>query len=72
MASTRMATGDELVTKFIRIGEPLTVAYNSRVPIVTYVPNLPGIEVRYNLWKVREGVAAMDSRYSRFPDYHLG
>ncbi|MGO3708036.1 MAG: serine protease inhibitor ecotin [Mesonia hippocampi] len=47
--STQMACLDnEKVTKFIT-GERLTVNYNSKLPIVIYVPE--GFEVRYHVWE---------------------
>jgi ecotin len=38
------------VDRFVRVGgEPYLLRYNSRLPIVVYVPE--GVEVRYRLWK---------------------
>lgn len=52
MAGTLMAIDPQApkVSRFITIGgESFLVRYNSRLPIVVYVPN--GVEVRYRLWK---------------------
>ncbi len=52
MAGTRMGVppGTPKVEKFVRIGgEPFLVRYNSRLPIVIYIPE--GAEVRYRIWR---------------------
>ena len=52
MAGTLMAVDPNApkVDRFIRLGgEPYLVRYNSRLPIVIYVPE--GVEVRYRIWK---------------------
>jgi ecotin len=52
MAGTLMAVDPKApkVSRFITLGgEPFLVRYNSRLPIVVYVPK--GVEVRYRLWK---------------------
>lgn len=52
MAGTLMAgrPGGAKVKSFVRLGgEPYTVRYNSRLPLVVYVPE--GVEVRYRLWR---------------------
>jgi ecotin len=52
MAGTLMAIDPQApkVSRFITLGgEPVLVRYNSRLPLVVYVPN--GVEVRYRLWK---------------------
>jgi len=52
MAGTKMAVDPNApkVSRFVSLGgEPYLVRYNSRLPIVVYVPN--GAEVRYRLWK---------------------
>ena len=48
--STRMAPqpGTPKVKKFVG-GQPLTIRYNSRIPVVIYVPK--GFEVRYRVWE---------------------
>ena len=51
MAGTRMAPrpGAEKKEQFVRVGgEPFLVRYNSRLPVVVYVPE--GCEVRYRIW----------------------
>jgi ecotin len=52
MAGTLMAVDPSVpkVSRFITLaGEPYLVRYNSRLPIVIYVPD--GVEVRYRLWR---------------------
>jgi ecotin len=52
MAGTLVAVDPQApkVSRFITLGgEPLLIRYNSRLPLVVYVPN--GVEVRYRLWK---------------------
>jgi ecotin len=51
MAGTLMAIDPNApkVARFIALaGEPYLVRYNSRLPIVVYVPE--GVEVRYRIW----------------------
>ena len=50
VGSTKMAAlgKQQQVRKFVK-GKGLTVRYNSRLPIVIYVPK--GVEVRYRIWK---------------------
>lgn len=52
MAGTRMAVDPNAPTvdRFVRLGgEPYLIRYNSRLPVVVYVPD--GVEVRYRVWK---------------------
>ena len=51
--STRMAVpeGGKKVEKFVA-GSPLFIRYNSRLPIVIYVPR--GYSVQYRIWKAGE------------------
>jgi ecotin len=52
MAGTLMAVDPNApkVARFIRLsGEPYLVRYNSRLPVVIYVPE--GVEVRYRIWR---------------------
>lgn len=51
--STKMAPpeGAPMVKKFVT-ASPLHVPYNSRLPIVVYVPK--GYDVRYRIWKASE------------------
>jgi ecotin len=51
MAGTLMATdpGAPQVERFIRLGGETILRYNSRLPVVVYVPE--GIEVRYRIWR---------------------
>lgn len=56
-ASTRMACPDQSKTqKFIsaNLGQETLQRYNSRLPIVVYVPQ--GVEVRYRIWQASEKV----------------
>ena len=51
MAGTLMAVDPDApkVARFITLGgEPYIIRYNSRLPIVVYVPE--GVEVRYRIW----------------------
>jgi ecotin len=51
MAGTRMASDPNVpkVNRFVTLGgEPYLIRYNSRLPIVVYVPE--GVEVRYRIW----------------------
>ncbi len=52
MAGTLMAVDPDTpqVDRFIHLGgEPYLIRYNSRLPIVIYVPQ--GAEVRYRIWR---------------------
>lgn len=52
MAGTLMAPspGTPKVERFVTLGgEPALLRYNSRLPLVVYVP--AGVEVRYRLWR---------------------
>lgn len=52
MAGTLMAvdSGEPKVDRFITLdGEPALLRYNSRLPLVVYVPD--GVEVRYRIWR---------------------
>ena len=52
MAGTRIGVppGKPEVDTFVTLGgEPLVVRYNSRLPLVIYVPE--GAEVRYRVWR---------------------
>jgi ecotin len=51
MAGTRVGVDPDApkVDRFVTLGgEPYMVRYNSRLPIVVYVPT--GTEVRYRVW----------------------
>ena len=61
MAGTRMAVDPNApkVARFITIGgEPYIIRYNSRLPIVVYVPG--GVEVRYRIWTAGTEVKAIE------------
>jgi ecotin len=52
MAGTLMAVDPNApkVDRFIRLGgEPYMIRYNSRLPVVVYVPE--GVDVRYRIWR---------------------
>jgi ecotin len=52
MAGTKMAVDPNApkMDRFIRLsGEPYLIRYNSRLPVVVYVPE--GVEVRYRIWR---------------------
>jgi ecotin len=60
MAGTLMAVDPAApkAPRFITLGgEPYLIRYNSRLPIVVYVPD--GVEVRYRLWSTSDGSVAM-------------
>ncbi len=51
MAGTLMATDPSVpkTDRFVKLaGEPYLIRYNSRLPVVVYVPD--GVEVRYRIW----------------------
>jgi ecotin len=55
MAGTLMAVDPDApkVDRFVTIGsEPKLYRYNSRLPLVVYVPE--GVEVRYRIWRADE------------------
>lgn len=57
MAGTLMAVDPDApkVERFITLGgEPQLLRYNSRLPLVVYVP--AGVEVRYRFWRADPGV----------------
>ena len=61
MAGTLMAVDPNApkVARFITIGgDPYIIRYNSRVPIVVYVPE--GVEVRYRIWTAGTEVKAIE------------
>jgi len=61
MAGTRMAIDPNAlkVNRFVTLGgEPYLIRYNSRLPIVVYVPE--GIEVRYRIWNARPETKVME------------
>lgn len=60
MAGTLMAVDPNVpkIERFITLGgEPPLLRYNSRLPIVIYVP--AGVEVRYRLWRADPKPAAV-------------
>lgn len=61
MAGTRMAVDANApkVARFVTLGGgPYTIRYNSRLPIVVYVP--VGVEVRYRIWTAGAEVTAVE------------
>ena len=61
MAGTLMAVDPDApkVARFITLGgEPYIIRYNSRLPIVVYVPE--GVEVRYRIWTTGAKVKSME------------
>jgi len=61
MAGTRIAVHPDTpkVRRFITLGgEPYLIRYNSRLPIVVYVPE--GVEVRYRVWDAGPEVKAIE------------
>ena len=60
MAGTLMAVDPNApkVERFIALGgEPYIIRYNSRLPVVVYVPK--NAEVRYRIWRADEQTTAM-------------
>jgi ecotin len=61
MAGTLMAVDPNApkVARFVALGgEPYLIRYNSRLPIVVYVPE--GVEVRYRIWTAGTEVKRME------------
>ena len=61
LAGTLMAVDPELpkVSRFVSLGgEPYLIRYNSRLPVVLYVPE--GAEVRYRLWSADSKALPME------------
>jgi ecotin len=61
MAGTLMAVDPDApkVNRFITLGvDPYIIRYNSRVPIVIYVPE--GANVRYRIWSAGAEVKAAE------------
>ena len=61
MAGTLIAVDPNApkVARFIALGgEPYLIRYNSRLPIVVYVPE--GVEVRYRIWKAEPEMKGME------------
>ena len=61
MGGTLMAVDPDApnVPRFITIGgEPYLIRYNSRLPVVVYVPE--GVEVRYRIWSATPDAKAIE------------
>lgn len=61
MAGTLMAVDPNApkVARFVPLsGDPFLIRYNSRLPVVVYVPE--GVEVRYRIWAAGRDVRAME------------
>ena len=61
MAGTMMAVDPNApkVKRFISIsGGPYLIRYNSRLPVVVYVPQ--GVEVRYKIWRAGDDVKKIE------------
>ena len=49
------------IDRFITLGgEPQLLRYNSRLPLVIYVPD--GVEVRYRTWRGEDSLKSADSK----------
>ena len=60
MAGTLMAVDPDAskVNRFIPLGgEPYLIRYNSKLPVVVYVPE--GVEVRYRIWRAGAKIKGM-------------
>lgn len=63
MAGTLMAVdpSEPKVDRFITLaGEPELLRYNSRLPLVVYVPK--GVEVRYRIWRGEDSVKSAERK----------
>lgn len=63
MAGTLMAIEPNApkTSRFITLGgEPYLIRYNSRLPVVVYVPE--GAEVRYRIWRAGEETKAIERK----------
>jgi ecotin len=61
MAGTLMAVDPAApkVDRFVSLGgEPFLIRYNSRLPVVVYVPE--GVEVRYRIWSAGSELKTME------------
>lgn len=61
MAGTRMGVDPRApkVDRFITLGgEPYLIRYNSKLPVVVYIPQ--DAEVRYRIWRAEPEMKAMD------------
>ena len=61
MAGTLMAIDPDApkVDRFVAVGgEPYLIRYNSRLPVVVYVPE--GVEVRYRIWSAEPEAKTMN------------
>jgi ecotin len=61
MVGTLMAVdpNEPPVERFITLGgEPFLIRYNSRLPVVVYVPE--GVEVRYRIWRAQADTNTME------------
>ena len=61
MASTLIAVdpNEPKMDRFVTLGgEPYLIRYNSRLPVVVYVPD--GVEVRYRIWTVSAEMQTME------------
>lgn len=61
LAGTLMAVDPDAAKaeRFIQLGgEPYLIRYNSRLPVVVYVP--AAAEVRYRIWSVEPGMSSMN------------
>ena len=61
MAGTLMAADPNApkVERFVTLGgEPYLIRYNSRLPVVVYVPE--GVEVRYRIWTAGDEIETIE------------
>ncbi len=61
MAGTMMAVdpGMPKTERFVKLGgTPYFIRYNSRLPVVVYVPK--GVEVRYRIWKAGDEIRMIE------------
>ncbi|MCK8603431.1 ecotin [Desulfoferrobacter suflitae] len=61
MGGTLMAVdpNEPKVSRFVTLGgEPYLIRYNSRLPVVVYVPE--GVEVRYRIWRAEPNIKPIE------------
>lgn len=61
MAGTLIAVdpNEPKVDRFVALGgDPYVIRYNSRLPVVVYVPE--GLDVRYRIWSAGAEVKALE------------
>jgi len=63
LAGTMMAVDPKMpkVERFVKLGgAPYLIRYNSRLPVVVYVPE--GVEVRYRIWSAGDEIKMIEKK----------